>query len=72
MPITASLFIVNPREIKPWYVMPTAQPFSVFIEGKGFSQIIEAFYTSCKKLSNSFTCKEFSTEILNQIIFFII
>lgn len=43
MPITASCLPVNPREIKPWYVMPLAQPFSVFIEGKSFSQIIEAF-----------------------------
>ena len=33
----------NPRLSKPWYVMPLALPFSVFIEGKNFSEIIEAF-----------------------------
>lgn len=43
IPITISSLPDNPRLSKPWYVMPLALPFSVFIEGKNFSEIIEAF-----------------------------
>lgn len=43
MPITRSFLPRNPRESKPWYIMPLAKPFFNFIEGKSFSQIIESF-----------------------------
>ncbi|RAY17611.1 protein kinase, partial [Enterobacter kobei] len=38
IPITISSLPDNPRLSKPWYVMPLALPFSVFIEGKNFSE----------------------------------
>lgn len=43
MPITSSFLPENPRENKPWYIMPLAKPFTSFIEGKSFSQIVESF-----------------------------
>lgn len=43
MPITSSFLPENPRESKPWYIMPLAKPFTSFIEGKSFSQIVKFF-----------------------------
>lgn len=63
MPITLSSLPENPRESKPWYIMPLAKPFTTFIAGKSFTQIISAFIPLAETLERLHTMRIFHRDI---------
>ncbi|WP_446918738.1 protein kinase domain-containing protein, partial [Klebsiella pneumoniae] len=63
MPITSSYLPEDPRGSKPWYVMPLAKPFITFIEGKSFSQIINAFIPLAETLERLHMMRIFHRDI---------